>query len=313
MKKLVAAAMEKLESLPIHTLSGAEFRAYFEYRIDNILAKRLTLVEDELEYLLCETGPGNLRTDPEFVPLITKRKAFKLKDCVGPELDNLLNKKINAEKYISENINSAETQRLMFNVISPYLVQARIVSIEPFIIAGDFEGIPVSCLIQNGKWTLPDTGLFTFLQKCQEQKTFPVLISKKISGILFPVFKNISVLGLNTYKVFLPGAGQKLIEEVKLKEEEAIEIKYCNQFYFFSDPKMPDAAERPPETNTIRTFFETILKNNIIKYNAAFTQPKTVIENNFLDTVSHFKKNNPNRNLIKNYILRQSLIQSLKE
>lgn len=311
MRKIVAAAMHKLESSPIHTLSAEEFKAYFEYRINNILSDKLALVGNELEYLLCETGPGNLRTDPEFLPLITKKKIFILKDNVCPELEALLNKKVHAEQYILENANSAETQRLIFNVISPYLGHAQIASIDPFIITGDFESIPVSCLIQNGKWTLPDIGLFTFLQQCQIKKTFPVVISKKISGILFPVFKNISALGLNIYKTFLPEAGQRLIEDVK--REDLPKIKYCNQFYFFTGPKPPDGTETPQETNTIKAFFETILKRNIVTYSDAFTQSKIIVENNFQDTVSHFKKNNPNKNLLKSFALRQKLIQALKE
>lgn len=310
MRKLVAAAMHKLESSPIHTLSADEFRAYFEYRINNILSDKLALVGNELEYLLCETGPGNLRTDPEFLPLITKKRTFLHKRTDYPDLEALLNKKVNVEKYISEHSNATETQQLLFNIISPYLGHAQTASIDPYIITGEFEGIPVSCLIQNGKWLFPTTELFAFLQQCQAQKKFPVLIAKKISGILFPVFKNISVLGLNTYKIFLPETGQKLIKEITASEEDFPPIKYCNQFYFFTGH---NGTETPQGTNPIDTFFETILKNNIGKYSEAFTQSKITIENNFLDTVSHFKKNNPNKNLVNNFRLRQSLIQALEK
>lgn len=310
MRKLVAAAMHKLESSPIHTLSADEFRAYFEYRINNILSDKLALVGNELEYLLCETGPGNLRTDPEFLPLITKKRTFLHKRTDYHDLEALLNKKVNVEKYISEHSNSTETQRLIFNVISPYLGHAQIASIDPLIVTGEFEGIQVSCLIQNGKWLFPTTELFTFLQQCQAQKKFPILISKKISGILFPVFKNISVLGLNAYKIFLPETCQKLIKEITTGEEDFPQIKYCNQFYFFTGP---NSEETPQAANPIDTFFETILKNNIGKYATAFTQSKITIEDNFLATLSHLKKNNPNKNLISNFKLRQNLIHALEK
>ena len=313
MRKIVAAAMKKLESAPIHTLSADEFRAYFEHRIKNLLTKKVALVENELEYLLCETGPGNLRTDPEFLPLITKKKAFVHKDSLYTDTGSLLNKKIKAENYIKENINSPQAQQLIFNLISGQIGQAKITSIKPFVIFGYFEGIPVSCLIENGKWLFPDTELFGFLQNCQSQKTFPILISKKISGILFPVFKNISVLGLNTYKILLPKAGERLIEEVKDKTDEFPEVKYCNQFHFFAEPGTTEPSEISQGDNPIRTFFETALKNNILKYNTAFLQSKVTIANNFEDTVSQFKRNNPNKNLLKSFTLRQSLIQALKE
>lgn len=312
MRKIVATAMKKLELGPIHTLSADEFRAYFEYRIKNTLAKKFALVENELEYLLCETGPGNLRTDPEFLPLITRKKAFVNKDSRYQDTESLLNKKIKAENYINENVNSPQTQQLVFNVISGQIGQAKITSIKPFVISGYFEGIPVSCLIENGKWLFPDTELFGFLKNCQSQKTFPILISKKISGILFPVFKNISVLGLNTYKTLLPKAGESLIEEVKDKTAEFPEVKYCNQFHFFAEPGTTESNEISQGDNPIITFFETALKNNIPKYNTAFLQSKVTIANNFEDTVSQFKKNNPNKNLLKNFVLRQSLIQALK-
>ncbi|MBU4502199.1 MAG: hypothetical protein L6420_04040 [Elusimicrobia bacterium] len=98
MKKIILDARDKIESFGLQFLSGDEFRAYFEYRIKNLLSKKVILVGDELEYLLCETGPGNLRTDPEFLPLITKEKTFTEKtftDKTSPyqELNSLLLKK----------------------------------------------------------------------------------------------------------------------------------------------------------------------------------------------------------------------------
>jgi hypothetical protein len=305
--------MKKLESSHLHTLSGAEFRAYFEHRIKNILVNKFALTGNELEYLLCEVGPGNLRTDPEFVPLITKKASFIFKDTYYPDLEDLLNKKIDVENYILKSINSAGTQRLLFNIINPYITHAHITSIEPFIIAGKFEGIPVSCLIQNGKWILPNKELFTFLQKCQTQKMFPILISKKISGILFPVFKNISVLGFNAYKVFLPKAGQHLVENTNENREGFREIKYCNQFCFFDGSGTPEGQEAGRPANLIRAFFTAILKNNIHNYQPAFFNSTIDIKDNFLDTVSQFKKNNANKNLIKTYMMRQDLLTDLKK
>lgn len=328
MKKLILAAMKKLESAPVYTLSKDELRAYYEYRINNILKSKLAIVKNELDYLLSETGPGNLRIDPEFIPLITKKHSFTLKDSGYPNLENLLNKKIAVEKYISDNTNSHKTQELIFNLISHHLIHPSIISKEPFIISGVFNGVPVSCLIENGRWVLPDTKLFMFLQQCQKQKTFPIIIAKKISGILFPVFKNIFILGTNTYKIFLPEEGQLLVEEISAMtfhrepvpemlgnfrtNGSPLDIKYCNQFNFISDTP-PHGTDHTGATDQIHNFFTTILKSNILKYSGAFFSQKIVIGNNFLSTVSHFKKNNANKNLIKNYTLRDNLLATLNK
>lgn len=87
-------------------------------------------------------------------------------------------------------------------------------------------------MIKNGAWVFPDAELFSFLKSSQEQKRFPIVIAKKISGILFPVFKGLSIMGLNTYKIFLPGKSKEIIDAVKSDEELLSELKYNNQFQF---------------------------------------------------------------------------------
>jgi len=59
------------------------------------------LVRNELEYLLCETGPGNRPIDPEFLYFLTKERLFIFPgfDRI-PEMITFLNQKGEIEKYI---------------------------------------------------------------------------------------------------------------------------------------------------------------------------------------------------------------------
>jgi len=310
-REIVASAIKKIKSIPIYHLSAAEFRAYFEYRIEKILLHRVIIVRNELEYLLCETGRWNLRIDPEFIPLITREKTLVSEHSPYPNTQELLQRKIGAENYIFEASNSPETQRLILDIISPYLNQPNIVSIEPFVVDGQFEGIPVSCLIRNGRWILPDKEFFSFLRRCQTQNKFPVLISKKISGILFPFFRSISVMGLNTYKIILPRNGQRLIEEIREIEGGFYSMKYCNQFHFIDKDATSKVKGEDPTPDLIRPFFETTLRTHIAGYFSAFLHSRIIIKDNFIDTASQFKMTKSTDKLLKTYMTRQHLKQEL--
>ena len=288
-KKLLRSALKKIAADRFSSLSGIELPIYFNHRLKKILAPKKILVKNELEYLLTETGPGNLRFTPELVQLLTKENIFISKAFQNSsEKQILLKQKLEVEEYILKHRNSPETQKLIIKTLSNYLKSVEISSSSPLIVHGVFNDIPVSCLIKNGEWILPNTELFSFLKNCQTQKIFPLLIAKKIAGILFPVFKSLSVLGLNTYKIYLPEEIRQLLGNIKNNENEFDGIKYCNQFIVMGI-NSPHHILNSPQEEPLRQFFEIILTTHISDYQNNFLQSKILIKDNFLNTVSQFK------------------------
>ena len=215
-----------------------------------------------------------------------------------------------AEKHIEKNINASETQELLIKILDNYLKKSEVVSKEPFIIEGELNRVPITCLIKNGGWIFPDIELFLFLKSSQEQKRFPIIIAKKISGILFPVFKGLSIMGLNTYKILLPEKSREIIEAVKSDEELLRELKYNNQFQFIDKEFVNEIIDERYEGEPLKNFFEVILKNHIDTYYRNFAQSKIKIADNFMGTVSQFRKNKATRGLIAGYENKQNLLNS---
>jgi len=305
MSKKLKEIQKKLNKQPISSLSKEEMELYFDHRLQNLLLSKKVLVRNELEYLLGETGPGNLRIEPDLFRLLADRGVFTRSPFESiPEIKKLKTLKETAEKHIEKNINAPETQELLIKVLDNYLKKSEVVSKEPFIIEGMINTVPVTCLIKNGEWVFPNIELFSFLKSSQEQKKFPVIIAKKISGILFPVFKGLSIMGLNTYKIFLSEKSKEIINAVKSNEEMLRDLKYNNQFQFIDKTFINDGEP-------IKNFFEVILKDRIDAYYKNFTQSKIKISDNLIDTVSQFRKNKATRGLIENYERKQKLLSEL--
>ena len=305
MRKKLKEIQNKLNKYPISTLSKEEMELYFDHRLQSLLLSKKVLVRNELEYLLGETGPGNLRIEPDLFRLLVDKESFIQPPFESvPEIKKLKTLKETAEKHIEKNINMPVIQELLIKILDNYLKRSGVVSKEPFIIEGELNKVPVTCLIKNGGWVFPDAELFQFLKSSQEQKKFPVIIAKKISGILFPVFKGLSILGLNTYKILLPEKSRENINAVKSNEEMLRDLKYNNQFQFIDKMFINDGEP-------IKSFFEVILKDRIDAYYKNFMQSKIKISDNFIDTVSQFRKNKATRGLIENYERKQKLLSEL--
>ena len=307
MSKKLKEIQKKLNKQPLSSLSKEEIELYFDHRLQSLLLSKKVLVRNELEYLLGETGPGNLRIEPDLFRLLVDKGSFVQSPFESiPEIKKLKTLKETAEKHIEKNINTPEIQELLIKILDNYLKKSGVVSKEPFIIEGELNKVPVTCLIKNGEWIFPDAELFQFLKSSQEQKKFPVIIAKKISGILFPVFKGLSILGLNTYKTLLPEKSRENINAVKSNEEMLRDLKYNNQFQFIDKTFIN-------EGEPIKNFFEVILKDRIDAYYKNFMQLKIKIADNFIDTVSQFRKNKATRGLIENYERKQRLLSELGE
>lgn len=314
MKKPIDLVKKKLDKYPISSLSIEELRIYFNHRLQKASENNEVLTLNELHYLLTETGPGDRRFDPRSITLLTDAKFFtsSLYTKISG-IEDLLKKKQAIDVYVEKNKASEITQNLFLKTLSNYLMDVKITSNQPLVIEATFNNIPVSCIIKNGEWITPNDELFSFLKKTQTQKRFPLIVARKISGILFPLFKGISILGVNLYKTYLPQEARKMIEDVTLRNERPfISLKYNDQFQFLSKEYTEEIREEYWNGDSIHNFFENILPKNINTYYNNFLNTKINIGDNFIETVSQFKKNKGTKGLMNSYQAQENLLNSLK-
>lgn len=311
MKKQLKTIINKLNKKPIHTLSVDELDIYFEHRLDKLIHDKKVLTRNELSYLLSETGPGNRRIDPQIILKFVDQDILisPIYESL-PEIQKLKEQKEKAEQYVLAHKTSEKTKELIVKLVGQYLKKIKIISENPLVIEASFGNTPVICLIRNGDWIFPDSELFSFLKTSQAQKRFPLVISKKISGILFPVFKGLSILGLNLHKTLLPKEGEKLIKSAAYKPKESFlsELKYNDQFQFLTTEYIDNIQDEYWEGDPLKNFFENILPNNIKSYYENFLSLKINIADNFIGTVSQFRKNKATRGLLETYTAQEKLI-----
>ena len=304
MKKQLKTVINKLYKQPIHALTTDELGMYFEHRLEKLIHDKKVLTRNELGYLLSETGPGNRRIDPRIISQLADQDIFiSPLYATLPEIQKLKEQKEKVEQYMLVHKASKETRELIIELIGKYLKSIKTVSDNPFVVDAIFGDTPIPCLIQNGDWVFPDSELFSFLKTAQEQKRFPVVISKKISGILFPVFKGLSILGLNLYKTLLPKEGEKLIMSSVYKPKESFlpELKYNDQFQFLTKEYVENIQDEYWNSDQLKNFFEGVLPNNIAVCYKNFLSLKISIADNFIDTVSQFRKNKATKGLLEAY------------
>jgi hypothetical protein len=304
MKKQITLIINKLNKQPLYSLSPEEIRLYFEHRFEKVVQDKKVVTKNELDYLLSETGPGNRRFDPRLISLLSNVKIFTYPPYENlPEIQKLSKQKEKVDRLVLAEKNSNKTQELIIKLLGNYLKDIKIVSSDTLTIKANFGDTPILCLIKNGSWIFPDTKLFSFLKNAQDQKRFPIVIAKKISGILFPVFKGISVVGLNLYKTYLPAEAKKTTDSATYKPEEKFlsELKYNDQFQFLTKEYTDRIRDDYWSGDQLKNFFETILPNNIITNYKNFLELKINIANNFIETVSQFRKNKATKGLIESY------------
>lgn len=310
MQNPLSKIRKKLDKYPLNSLTKEEISLYFNYRLENLCNSKNVLTKNELVYLMSETGPGNKRFDPRLLPLLTTSTHFSSRFAD----EDLLKKKQVIDSFILDNKQTKETQNLIVKTLSHYLKNIKVISRDPFLFEAEFAGVPILCLFKNGGWVLPDTELFSFLKKAQADKRFPLIIAKKISGILFPLFKGISILGLNLYKTYLPESGRQIIGSASLKIERPFrDLHYNDQFQFLKEEYVDGIRNDHWNGDAIYNFFENILPKHIDVYSRDFFKTKIKIANDFMGTVTLFKKNKGTKGLIKSYQAIENQIQLLRQ
>jgi hypothetical protein len=309
MQNPLSKIRKKLDKYPLNSLTKEEISLYFNYRLENLCNSKNVLTKNELVYLMSETGPGNKRFDPRLLPLLTNSTHFSSRFAD----EDLLKKKQVVDSFILDNKQTKETQDLIVKTLSHYLKNIKIISRSPFVFEAEFADVPILCLFKNGEWVLPDSELFSFLKKAQVDKRFPLVIAKKISGILFPLFKGISILGLNLYKTYLPESGRQIIDDASLKIERPFrDLHYNDQFQFLDEGYVDGIRDEYWNGDTIYSFFQKILPKHIDVYSQGFFNTKVKIADDFIGTATQFKKNKGTKGLIKSYQALDDQISSLK-
>lgn len=313
MKKQLKTVINKLYNHPLSSLTPDELSVYFNHRLEKLVHDKKVLTRNETTYLLSETGPGNRRIDPRLISVRVNEEILtsSLYETL-PEIKKLKEQKTKVEKYILANTASEKTRELIVKLLGKYLNNIKIVSDDPFMIEASFGRTPLSCIIRNGGWIFPDSDIFTFFKSAQEHKRFPIVIAKKISGILFPVFKGLSILGLNLYRTYLPEEAEKIVSDAVYKPKENFfpELKHNDQFQFLTNEYVENIQDEQWEGDPFKNFFENVFPNNITTYFENYSNLRINIASNFIDTLSQFKKNKATKGLIESYKSQEKMLEA---
>ena len=306
MKKELKQVKEKLDKQPLSSLSIDEMAIYFEYRLGNLISKAKVITETELYYLFSETGPGNLRIDPRIIKKLTDEKLFIDSRCQHiPGIKQAKNKKIKVNDYVIKNRNSEKTINLIVKIFKRYLDKVKLISSHPFVMQAEFNDIPITILFKNGEWIFPDSELFLFIQRAQKENRFPIVIAKKIPGILFPVFKGLSMLGFSLYKTYLPEEIKGLVDDINEPKEDFYKLKYNDQFQFLDEK----VAGKNLNSDQLINFLENTLPNNMATYYDNFIKMKIKVSDNLVDIVSQFRKNKVTKAIIESHKRQEELLK----
>jgi len=74
--------VRKAYSQGIQNLRPDELILYFIYRTENFLPKNTVISRYELDHLLCETGKGTIRFDPELIDHIERTNLVHMTDII---------------------------------------------------------------------------------------------------------------------------------------------------------------------------------------------------------------------------------------
>ncbi len=305
----------KLNKYYLAALTAEELQLYFDSRLEKVLRDKKIVTLRELGYLLCETGPGDRRFDPRHIPLLIQDGLLSTSPYGSiPEIIELGEKKKKIDEYLRDNQDTEAARKLILKVLATYASDLTVVSKDLFVVDGMFGKIPVSFLVKNGQWILPDEELFSFLQEAQRKKRLPVVVARKISGILFPMFKGISVLGLNLYKTYLPKNAKGLVDAAVIPAQGFMrKLRYSGQFEYLTKDYIEGIEDEYWTGDPLKNFLEVIMPRHAEDYYQRFVDQKITTADNFADTVSQFRKNKATKGLLNTYEAQENLIQELSK
>jgi hypothetical protein len=285
MNKEIVTIKRIIEKNGIGSLDTEETQKYIQFRISNLLGQRHILTRRELFYLLCETGPGNLRIDP----LVLREMSLdftllsqEMTSSVDSKTKNLIDKEINEAAV------SSTTFDAFSSILSKYFDDIKKVPIgDVFIFKAKYKTIKILIMVSNTGWVLPDSSLVAFIKRAREENSLPIIIARKIHGILFPAFKLIGILGVNTYKTFIPEESLDKIN--KLESSLVLANKYHEQIDNLDNYEKHFTDVQCSET-TLRRFLDNTLPKVYQETFAVFSSADFSKIRNFKELIENLPK-----------------------
>lgn len=290
---------KKLRKTPLFLLSHEELMTYYFHRLSRLVFNHQVLVPRELIYFMGETGLGSLRLDPEIILFLTPEKVFadtqfKTSEYSKLKCKNIINAKLTIQSDIKKELYSQLTNQALVTLYSKYINTIKIVSSNPLIIEGLFNGVPILLITKNGEWLMPNNEIISFIKQAYLSNKQPILISKKIHGTLFPLFKDLSVIGGNTYTSFIPKEVFKKVEIFKQKHEnEYPQFKYNERL---SAVEETSKVEDNSSTNMLLNFLNIHLPKIINEYHNNFISREHNY-NNIIEAVAQMKNKKAKKNI----------------
>jgi hypothetical protein len=305
---------EKLLNHPISNLTPSELQVYFSYRLDNLLDKKKILVGREMEYLFGETGKGSLRIDPEILSYLLMPEQVFLDNLItslsgDPEFDEKIEKikqkKIILQHDINKDIRSKDIKRRFVKLLDKYFADTQIITDEPLIVRATYNKIPVILLVKNGEWVLPNPELVNFLALAKLYETLPIIMGKKIHGILFPALKLISAIGTNCYRTYVSSKTLLSYEALNKESEnpESLDDKYFklkyNELLESINNEVKFITHTNGEGDVLKKFLENVLPNVAEDFYQDFLRRDINFEGSFVDVIQQLKNGKAKRGITK--------------
>lgn len=227
-KKALKEVLEKVKSSSVYRLYPEELCAYLSVRLVTLINEEYIVNNDGILYRLCEVGPGNLRFDPLSITLFMDSKRgqdllaaneITLKDHyfysnIGIHHTDLFKIKDNLIESINQQIRSQKTMMFLkqklesifkgsgYSVID-FLLNKDKNYLEFIIKTEDQTGNILIRVHNTNEWMFPDSWqIWDIFQKANREHCVPILISSKIHGSCFPLFKALGILARTTYGPF---------------------------------------------------------------------------------------------------------------
>lgn len=211
----------------MHDLSPSDLEIYHKYRTRKLLAERQVLLPLELSYLLCETGNGALRFDPDISKILTgtETQVADKRTWIYHDSDEIEKIKKRAENAVeNDKVDIAKHIKKQYGL--------KVVSYTPMTYETVINGKKIYLYVLPNDWLMPDDNFISMLKTAYINGATPFFIAKKIHGILYPVFKNIGIGGINTYSNLVSSNTKSIIVACNEKLDQLIPKQFAHRLEY---------------------------------------------------------------------------------
>jgi hypothetical protein len=297
--KLIA---KKAYTEGIYTLSGKETSIYFNGRIKKLLGENPVISRYELTYRLCEVGPGKIRFDPDLIDSILNTSFIKNDDSLSfltqsgylfflnlplenNFAKNIISSKIKALDSIKKDLNDKNLKKKTIEIIKKSFdsdIKCKNAELLDNAIQLHFSFNNVNFImkyITTDLWIYPySQEIWTLYKDSKEQQAFPVLITPRIQGICYSLFKLIGMLAFNPYKIYISSKTDTEIKKIIYPTARRKEFK-PGKFE-------PIEADFKKGNDAISCFFNILNKMSNTDELVKFTKHREKIQNK-MDSIGY--------------------------